>query len=213
MRGRKGRAAGRRARATRAGGVAGERPTDAAAEDEEALVARARAGDPDAWETLYRRAYAPLFWYARRRLPSDGHAEEAVSETFVRAYDAIGRFRPSGRSVDAWLFGIMRNVVLEAYRLTGRVGGTPVEAQVAAAGPAAAEPLERLLADEEAGLLRAAFERLSPEDQEVLELRVIAGLDSEAVGRVLGKRPGAVRMAQARALARLRRALEEEVRT
>jgi RNA polymerase sigma-70 factor, ECF subfamily len=167
------------------------------------LVARARANDPDAWDVLYRRAYRPLFGYARRRLPSDGHAEEAVSETFARAYDAIGRYRPRGAGFDAWLFGIMRNVVLESYRVLGRVVVGARDGEDA--GP---EPLEKVLADEEVAAVRTAFERLSPEDREILELRVVAGLDSREVAGVLGKRPGAVRMAQSRALSRLRAILD-----
>ena len=58
--------------------------------------------------------------------------------------------------------------------------------------------------------MRAAFERLGDEDREVLELRVVAGLSAEEVGNVLGKRAGAVRMAQSRALERLRRELDCE---
>ena len=57
--------------------------------------------------------------------------------------------------------------------------------------------------------MRVAFERLAPEERELLELRVQGGLSSEEVGVLLGKRPGAVRMAQARALQRLRREWEE----
>ena len=72
------------------------------------------------------------------------------------------------------------------------------------------EPLDGVLADEESGQMRAAFARLDSSDREVLELRVVAGLTSEEAAAVLGKRPGAVRMAQNRALARLRKLLEEE---
>ena len=65
------------------------------------------------------------------------------------------------------------------------------------------------MAREQAAAVRVAFERLAPEERELLELRVQGGLSSEEVGRLLGKRPGAVRMAQARALQRLRREWEE----
>ena len=61
-----------------------------------------------------------------------------------------------------------------------------------------------VLAREEAASLRKAFEQLSPSEQELLELRVVGGLSADDVGSVLGKRAGAVRMAQARALDRLR---------
>ena len=52
--------------------------------------------------------------------------------------------------------------------------------------------------------VRAAFAKLGPADQEVLELRIMAGLSADEVAQTLGKRPGAVRMAQNRALGRLR---------
>ena len=57
--------------------------------------------------------------------------------------------------------------------------------------------------------MRQAFARLSDADRELLELRVVAGLSAEEAAAVLGRRPGAVRMAQSRALTRLRRHLGE----
>ena len=62
---------------------------------------------------------------------------------------------------------------------------------------------------EEAAAVRRAFALLSDDDRELLELRVVAGLSAEESAGVLGRRPGAVRMAQSRALSRLRRHLEE----
>lgn len=56
--------------------------------------------------------------------------------------------------------------------------------------------------------MRAAFAKLSKADRELLELRVVAGLSSEDAAAALGKKPGAVRMAQARALEKLRAHLE-----
>ncbi len=57
--------------------------------------------------------------------------------------------------------------------------------------------------------MRSAFARLALHEQEVLELRVVAGLWSDGAAHVLGKEPGTVRMAQARALGRLRVMMEE----
>src|SRR5207248_9756458 len=113
-----------------------------------------------------------LVAYARRRLVGDA-AVDAVSEAMVRAVARVDRFVWEGAGFEAWLFGILRHVVLA---------------------------------------VRAAFERLGPANQELLELRVMAGLSAEAVGQVLGKRPGAVRMAQNRALGRLRALMEETAR-
>ena len=171
-----------------------------------ATVERARDFDPDAWEALYRRLYPRLYAYARRRV-DPSQCDDAVSEAFARAMDAIDRFRWRGAGFDGWVFGILRNVMLESFR-RGSPGG-----QSAGAGlePATedAGPLERLVADEQAGDVRQAFARLPSEDRELLELRVLGELDAKAVGFVIGKRPGAVRMAQARALERLGNLLGE----
>jgi RNA polymerase sigma-70 factor (ECF subfamily) len=166
----------------------------------------ATIGD-EAWDAVYRRARPRLHAYARRRLPGP-EAEEAVSETLARAVAAAPRYRDRGLGVDAWLFGICRNVVLDAQRRSARRRGR----EVAAWSPDDPGPLDAVLGAEEATLLRRAFALLPDGDREVLELRVVAGLEAEAVAEVLGKRAGAVRMAQSRALARLRALLEEEDR-
>ncbi len=138
---------------------------------------------------------------SRRRLFSDEAADDAVSETMTRALVAIDRFRWKGAGVDAWLMGIVRLVVLEQQRSALR---RTRRRSPAAVGRGATD---QLLVAEQAGDVRQAFEKLSSEDQELLELRVVAGLSAEGVGEVLGKKPGAVRMAQTRALSRLRVAL------
>ena len=174
----------------------------AVTQDLPALVARAKEHDSDAWEAIYRDVYPRLLAYARRRLPPDD-ARDAVSETMTRAVKAIERFEPKGYGFEGWLFGICRHVVADAHRAAGRAPrGAPPEVADRR------EPDEDLIRDEEAVAVRAAFAKLSEGDRELLELRVVGGLSSEDAAAALGKRPGAVRMAQARALERLRGHLE-----
>lgn len=172
----------------------------------EALVRAARRGDASAWEALYRRAHPRLLAYARRRLPSDDAARDAVSETMARAVRGLPAFRGEGAGFDAWLSGIVRHVVLDAQRSTGR---RPVSSMEGVAEPASSDagPEELLLGAYEASTVRAAFSTLADDDRELLELRVVLGLSADEVATVLGKRAGAVRMAQSRALGRLRAAL------
>jgi RNA polymerase sigma-70 factor (ECF subfamily) len=172
------------------------------------LVERARVSDPEAWEKLYVHAYGRLYAYARRRLPGREEANDAVSETFARAYERIGTFRWRGGGVDAWLYGIARNVVLESLRGRRR-RAEGLDPELPSPEP---DPADHLIAGEEEVAVREAFARLDPSDQEVLELRVLGGLDARAVSEVVGKRPGAVRMAQSRALARLRSIMLEAER-
>lgn len=168
----------------------------------EALVVRAGTSDPDAWEALYRRAYPGLLAYASRRLDAE-RAKDAVAETMARAIARIDCFEWRGGGFDAWLYGILRHVVVDAHRARTREGNRRERDE-----PRRAGPLDHVLDGEDAREVRAAFARLSADDRELLELRVVAGLTAEEVGEVLGKRPGAVRMAQSRALERLRRELE-----
>jgi RNA polymerase sigma-70 factor (ECF subfamily) len=170
------------------------------------LVERASAGDAEAWEALYRRAYPGMLAYASRRLGPD-RAADAVAEAMARAVARIGTFRWFGAGFDAWLYGILRHVVLDAHRARARESRRRVPVDADRAGP-----LEHVLAGEEAQAVRAAFATLDPDDQEILELRVVAGLSAEEVGRIVGRRAGAVRMAQSRALAALRRAMTGQQR-
>ena len=174
-----------------------------------AIVEQARRLDPDAWERLYRRAYPGLLAYASRRLHTEP-ARDAVSETLARAVAGIGRFRWQGAGFDAWLYGILRHVVIDLQRQQARAAKDAAPAAVS--DPCGLGPLEHVLHTEEAARMRQAFAKLAPQDRELLELRVVAGLSAVDVAEVLGKRPGAVRMAQARALDRLRGHLREDDR-
>lgn len=175
------------------------------------LVERARGADPDAWEALYRHAYPRLHTYARRRLAGDEQADDAVSETMTRAIDRIDTFTwNGGAGFDGWLFGILRNVVLETYRTGARTPLVDAAQLPEPAGDADLDPAARVVAAEEMADVRRAFARLPADDRELLELRVVGRLDAVAVGEVVGRRAGAVRMAQSRALGRLRTMMVEE---
>ncbi|HET6793669.1 MAG TPA: sigma-70 family RNA polymerase sigma factor [Acidimicrobiales bacterium] len=173
--------------------------------DLEPLVRRARAGDADAWEALYRQLYPRLVAYARRGLDED-RARDAVGEAMARAVAAIKRFEWEGAGFEAWLFSILRHVVADGHRRTARENRLARGARDRVDD----EATDRLISDDEGRSLRAAFSRLGTSDQELLHLRVVSGLSSEETAALLGKRPGAVRMAQARALERLRRLLEKD---
>lgn len=174
-------------------------PIDA---DVRALLVRAARRDPDAWEALYRRSYHRLCGFARRRGFDAEVAEDLVSETMTRALDHIDRFTWQAAGFDAWLYGVARNVAAEYVR-AGRRPQPAAEVDTPAGPASPGSP---------SAALRVAFARLDADDREVLELRVSGGLSAEAVAELLGKQAGAVRMAEARALQRLR-VLHDEVRS
>jgi RNA polymerase sigma-70 factor, ECF subfamily len=164
------------------------------------LVTKAQRGDEHAWDVLYRRSYPKLLAYASRRLPTSELAKDAVGETMTRAVAGIDRLRFERGGFDAWMYGIARHVVLDTQRTLWREG----PGRVPDAADLESGPSERAIATEESAQIRQAFGRLGRSDQEILELRVVAGLSSDEVAGVLGRLPGAIRMAQKRALSRLR---------
>jgi RNA polymerase sigma-70 factor (ECF subfamily) len=174
----------------------------------DALVTRARAGDADAWECLYRSAYPRLVAFAHHRLGSVEDARDAVSEAMTRAIAQIGRFQGVDGGFTPWLFGITRHVVADTHRRRARQSRVP-HLDDQRMEPDAADAF---MAHAESAILREAFGRLPDEEADLLTLRVVGGLTSEQVAAALGKKPSAVRMAQKRALARLRVFVEEAQR-
>jgi RNA polymerase sigma-70 factor (ECF subfamily) len=177
-------------------------------DDQRRLVELAKEGDHDAWDELLGRVYPRLRAYAAQRVGAVETADDVVNETMSRAVMSIDRFQwKPGGGFDAWLFGIARRVAADEHRRLARAAREPKGPDRSMADPAPGEALE--LAEDHARI-RASFERLSSRDREILELRVIAGLSVDHAAAVLGKRAGALRTAQSRALARLRGLLEEQ---
>jgi RNA polymerase sigma-70 factor (ECF subfamily) len=177
---------------------------------DEAAVDSARAGDPAAWEHLYRRVYPRLAAYLARRVGPD-HAEDTISETMTRAVAGLDSMALGPAGFDGWVFGIARRVAADHHRKAGRRRRQD-QAAVVLSGPEASADscADGVVEADEYADLKRLFCRLRPDEQELLELRVVAGLSAEQVAAVLGKRPGAVRTAQSRALARLRALMERE---
>jgi RNA polymerase sigma-70 factor, ECF subfamily len=178
--------------------------------DARGLVRAARDGDEVAWEALYRSLYPRLRAYFVRRVGFE-HADDAVSETMMRAVASIDRFQWSDAGFDGWVFGIARHVSVDHHRRVDRVRRYRHVGRLFPGGKTdGSEPVDHdLVVGDDQALIRQLFTRLSPAEQEVLELRVIAGLSAEQVGDVLGRTAGAVRTAQSRALTHLRELMEE----
>jgi RNA polymerase sigma-70 factor (ECF subfamily) len=121
----------------------------------------------------------------------------------TRAVGSLHRFRWD-IGFDPWLFGIARHVCSDHHRRADRERKARELDRVSFA-PEPGEALERSAEHAE---VRRLFARLTPAEQELLELRVIAGLSADEVAATLRRRPGAVRTAQSRALAHLRKLME-----
>ncbi|MGA2306625.1 MAG: RNA polymerase sigma factor [Acidimicrobiales bacterium] len=169
------------------------------------LVEAATAGDDAAWEALYRSLHPRLRAFFVRRV-GDEHADDAVGETMMRAVASIDRFVWTDAGFDGWVFGIARHVAVDHHRRQDRVRRYHHISRMFSGNKTdGTAPVEQdLVIGDDQALIRDLFTQLTPAEQEVLELRVIAGLSAEHVGEVLGHKAGAVRTAQSRALAHLR---------
>ena len=175
--------------------------------DEDDLVGAARAGDHEAWEVLYRRVYSRLRAYVVRRI-GQRLADDVMGETLTRAVEGITRLDLEQGGFDAWMFGIARHVCADQHRRALRQRSSPDDFAQADQLDPGCLPGEALEGDVDQERVRRLFAMLSPDERELLQLRVMVGLSADEVAVVLGRSPGAVRTAQSRALAHLRRLWE-----
>lgn len=181
---------------------------------------RARSGAALTQSALARAALAqldPLYRLARRLSDDDAAAEDLVQETFARALDGHSTFVP-GTNVRAWLFRILRNLRVDAWR-RAQSGPSPSRDVIddLDVDPGAARELLR--GDEELERLRgvvaedieAALRSLSV-DARTIVLLDMEGLTHEELAEVLGCTVGTVKSRLSRARAKLRQRLADYAR-
>ena len=173
--------------------------TTRASEDDAELALRARA-DRAAFGILYDRYVDRVYGYCYRRLQTPAGAEDATSQTFLKALSAIGSYRAETASFRAWLFTIVSRVVIDAYRSRRPPTGLDDAGEIRSAE---AGPEGLALAAEARREVTARLRRLPDEQAHLVQLR-LAGLTDREIAGVLAKSHVAVRVAQHRALKRLR---------
>lgn len=167
------------------------------------LVERARTGSPEAFAALYERLAGQVAGYLRSRGVPD--VEDATSEVFLAVFTGLGRFAGDGDGFRAWVFTIAHRRSVDRWRRAGRGPALePLDDAPPTLVPSAEDAALAALGDDR---VRALLDLLSPDQRDVLLLRVVADLSLEQVAAVLGKREGAVKALQHRALERLRRHL------
>ena len=180
--------------------------------DEPALIERARGGDVDAFGALVHRHRADAYRLALFITGSKGDAEDAAQEGFVKAYQAISRFRPDA-DIRPWLLHIVANESKNRRRSSTRRGrreelAVSRDPSLLASPPASVE--ETALAHVDAERLALALAALGDRDRLVVGYRYFAGLSEAEMATVLGCAPGTVKSRRARALGRLRESLTKD---
>ncbi len=150
----------------------------------------------DPSEGAFRRHYADIYRYVRRRTRSDHEAEELTQQVFA---DAARSLRSDGRPPIAWLYAVAKRRFADAARRPP----APLElGEVAAPGHEYGPSVV-------AGL-RAAFERLPSSQRDVVVLKLLRGVSFAEAAELLGISEEAARMRFSRALRSVRTDLEQE---
>ena len=173
------------------------------------LVAAAIDGDAEAFASLFRSTVAIVHRFLQARCGDAALAEDLTQDTFIRAMRAITTsFRGGSSEFIAWVVRIARNRFLDHVK-SGRVRWEVAVDNVPIT-IGTANPEQDVLATIEGLDLRRALTNLTSEQQEVILLRFLQGLQISEVATVTGRSEGAVKALQFRALRALQKILVDE---
>lgn len=184
-----------------------------AGEDLSEIVAAAQEGERYAIERLLSTIGPLMVRYCRGKVGSQVRgftsADDVAQEVCIAVFRALPSYREQGDSFLAFVYGIARHKVADAHRSAARDLSVPV-ADAPDGRDVAPGPERKALHDELTGRLGRLLQVLPDRQREILLLRVVVGLTAEETAVAVDSTPGAVRVAQHRALAKLRTMITDE---
>ena len=186
----------------------GERRPGSAHDQLRQWVTAAVGRDPIATQRVLVVVRPIVLRYCRARIgridQSFASADDVVQEVCLSMVAALPASQDRGQPFLAWVYGIAQHKVADAYRAAARDRSLPVS-EVPDRPEPAPGPEQLVLQDELKGAMDGLLAVLTVKQREIVVLRVVVGLSSEETAGLVGSTPGAVRVAQHRALARLRK--------
>lgn len=176
--------------------------------DEVRLIEAAASGDSQAFAALYDQHLERVYRYVYHWVGDRSDAEDLTQQTFLRAWQAIGRYQRRAAFI-AWLLTIAHNQVISFFRKAKEPVVPDLDLIV---DEKAADPEVETLATYDRLAIRRAILRLKPDQQQVVVMRFIESFPFTDIAAAMGKNQATVRVIQFRALAELRRLLAREVR-
>lgn len=171
--------------------------------DEEGRMVRAAQADHAAFGPLYERYVDRVHAYLRARTGDPDDAADLTQQVFLRALDALPRYRIGRTPVAAWIFRIARNVAVDFHRR--RRDTVTWDLVPEALEPVALDdPFAAVIQTETLERLRARCMALDPGTRELLALRFAASLTIAEIAAVVGASKGATQMRLVRALRTLK---------
>jgi RNA polymerase sigma-70 factor, ECF subfamily len=173
----------------------------------DAVVAEAVAGDRDALREVLETVRPIVVRYCRARLGSTDRngisADDVAQEVCLAAMMALPRYEDQGRPFLAFVYGIAAHKVADAHRAAARNRSEPTDV-VPERLSTEAGPEQLAMNADSATRMNELLALLPDKQREILTLRIVVGLSAEETAAAVGSSAGAVRVAQHRALARLK---------
>jgi len=173
----------------------------------DAAVAEAVAGSRDALREVVETIRPVVVRYVRARVGtaerSGLSADDVAQEVCLAAIQALPRYRDQGRPFMAFVYGIASHKVADAHRAAARNRSDPVDS-VPERYSVETGPEQRAIQADTSVRMNKLLAVLPEKQREILTLRIVVGLSAEETADAVGSTPGAVRVAQHRALARLK---------
>lgn len=175
------------------------------------LVPLAQNGDERALDEILRICYPKVLRYARSRIVSGFHptAEDVAQEICLGIATSLKNYVDRGRPFMAFVYGIASNKVADAIRAYSRDRSTPTD-EVPETEVVTDTPESYALAMDSGNRIMSMLDVLTRKAREIIILRVVMELSVDETAEIVGSTPGAVRVAQHRALATLRKRLPQE---
>ena len=164
------------------------------------ILASAQAGNEAAFTQLFRDVQPSLLRYLRLIAPD---AEDVAGDTWLQVVGGLYRFRGEEHEFRAWLFTIARHRAVDSGRSRARRPAVPLELTEAEQQFTSPDAADQALEAVSTRAVLALIASLPGDQAEIIMLRVVAGLEAREVARIVGKTPGAVRVAAHRGLRKL----------
>lgn len=173
----------------------------------DSVVAEAVAGNRDALREVLEIIRPIVVRYCRARVGATERsglsADDVAQEVCLAAITALPRYKDQGRPFLAFVYGIAAHKVADAHRAAARNRADPTDV-VPERYSLEAGPEQMALNSESSERINKLLSVLPEKQREILILRVVVGMSAEETAEAVGSTPGAVRVAQHRALARLK---------
>jgi RNA polymerase sigma-70 factor, ECF subfamily len=169
------------------------------------VLTAARLGAESAWTIIYRELSPQVARYLRAH--SAPEPDDVLGDVFVQVVKGLPSFEGDLDEFRAWVLTIARNRLIDGWRRDSRRPVDPASDELHNGSWLGGDSEDEAMRNLGDANVRAIVERLSPDQRDVLFLRVLVGLPVQEVATVVGKTTGAVKSLQSRAIASIRRGI------